>query len=68
MTHVEQQDGKVIVNAMENKLKIMGELVEGFKECEVVTFDREGKIERYELYVDPSPILAAFGKIKGTDS
>lgn len=68
VTHVEQEGGKIIVNAMDNKLKIMGELVEGFRECEVVTFDGEGKIERYELYVDPSPIMAIFAKSKVTKS
>lgn len=64
VAHVEQADGRLIVNAMENKLRIMGELVEGFRECEVVTFDGEGKIERYELYVDPGPIMAVFAKMK----
>jgi hypothetical protein len=68
ITHVEQQDGKVIVNAMENKLRIMGDLVEGFRECEVVTFTEEGKIERYELYVDPSPIMAVFAKAQAGNS
>ena len=65
VTHVENEGGMVIVNAMENKLRIMGELIEGFRECEVVSFDGEGKIERYELYVDPSPIMAVFARIQG---
>lgn len=68
VTHVEQLDGRVVVNAMENKLRIMGELVEGFKECEVVTFGEDGKIERYELYVDPSPIMAVFAKANAVKS
>ena len=57
-SNVESSDGRIIVNAMENALEIKGEEVRGFKECEVVTFNVEGKIERYELYCDPGPIMA----------
>ena len=46
---------------MENKLLIAGEVVEGFKECEVVRFEG-GKISEYLLYCDPAPILAVFAK------
>ncbi|KAG0645043.1 hypothetical protein D0Z07_9127 [Hyphodiscus hymeniophilus] len=63
VTHVESADGKVIVNTMDNKLRIKEELVEGFKECEVVTFDAEGRIERYDLFVDPSPVVAVFARL-----
>jgi len=60
--HVEGEDG-TIVNAMDNKLTIMGEVVAGFKECEVVKFEKEsGKIEEYLLYCDPAPIMAVFAK------
>ena len=68
VTHVQQPDGKVIVNTMDNTLSIMGELVEGFKECEVVTFDEDGKIVRYELYVDPGPIMQVFAKLQAATS
>jgi ketosteroid isomerase-like protein len=57
--HVEE--GDAVVNAMENKLLIAGEVVEGFKECEVVKFE-DGKISEYLLYVDPAPIMAVFAK------
>ena len=60
IVHTEGEDG-TIVNAMENKITILGELIEGFAECEVVTF-KEGKIEGYRLYVDPAPIMAIFAK------
>jgi len=60
VTHVEGKDGQV-VNAMENKLMIAGEIVDGFKECEVVNFE-EGKINEYLLYCDPAPIMAVFAK------
>ena len=58
--HVEGKGGE-IVNAMENKLLIAGEVVEGFKECEVVKFEG-GKISEYLLYCDPAPIMAVFAK------
>ncbi len=58
--HVEGEDGSV-VNAMENKLLIAGEVVEGFKECEVVKFE-DGKIKEYLLYCDPTPIMAVLTK------
>ncbi|KAE9378813.1 hypothetical protein N431DRAFT_450750 [Stipitochalara longipes BDJ] len=58
--HVEGKDGEV-VNAMENKLLIAGEVVEGFKESEVVRFEG-GKISEYLLYCDPAPIMAVFAK------
>jgi ketosteroid isomerase-like protein len=58
--HVEGEDGSV-VNAMENKLLIAGEVVDGFKECEVVRFEG-GKISQYLLYCDPAPIRAVFAK------
>jgi hypothetical protein len=58
--HVEGEDG-LVVNAMENKLLIAGEVVEGLKECEVVKFE-VGKISEYLLYVDPAPIMAIFAK------
>jgi hypothetical protein len=60
VVHVDGEDGSV-VNAMENRLLIAGEVVEGFKECEVVRFE-EGKIKEYLLYCDPSPIMAVFAK------
>jgi ketosteroid isomerase-like protein len=58
--HVEGEDGSV-VNGMENKILIAGEVVEGFKECEVVKFE-DGRISEYLLYVDPAPIMAVFAK------
>lgn len=58
--HVEGEDGS-IVNAMENKLLIAGEVVEGFKECEIVKFEG-GKIKDYLLYCDPAPIMAVFAR------
>jgi ketosteroid isomerase-like protein len=58
--HVEGEDGSV-VNAMENKLLIAGDVVDGFKECEVVRFEG-GKISQYLLYCDPAPIIAVFAK------
>jgi len=62
LVHVEGEDG-TIVNAMENKLTIIGEEVSGFAECEVVKFEKEsGKIQEYLLYCDPSPIMAVFAK------
>ena len=60
LIHVESKDGDV-VNAMENKLLIAGEVVDGFKECEVVKFE-DGKISEYLLYCDPAPIMAVFAK------
>jgi hypothetical protein len=63
IAHVEGEEGSV-VNAMENRLLIAGEVVEGFKECEVVRFE-EGKIKEYLLYCDPAPILAVFAKKAG---
>jgi limonene-1,2-epoxide hydrolase len=60
--HVEGADG-TIVNAMEHNLTIMGEVVEGFAECEVVKFEKKsGRIEEYLLYCDPAPIMAVFAK------
>jgi hypothetical protein len=53
-------DGKSIVQTMKNDLRILGKDVEGFYECEVVTFSEEGLIERYELYCDPAPIAEIF--------
>lgn len=48
---------------MENNLTIMGEIVEGFVECEVVKFEKEGgRIQEYLLYCDPAPIMAVFAK------
>ena len=58
--HVEGNDEE-IVNAIENKLLIAGEVVDGFKECEVVKF-KEGKISEYLLYCDPAPSMAVFAK------
>jgi hypothetical protein len=68
ITHIKSQDGRVIVNTMENKNVIMRELLEGFRECEVVTFDEEGRIERYELYFDSSPIVAVLAKANAVKS
>ncbi|KAK75237.1 nuclear transport factor 2 family protein [Bordetella bronchiseptica] len=51
--------GKTAFVTMNNCLAILGQKVE-LPETEVVTFDEEGKISRYELYCDPSPIKAIF--------
>jgi len=59
-SHVET--GGIVVNTMLNKLLIMGELVEDFHECEVVTFSERGLVQEYLLYCDPSPIMKVFAK------
>lgn len=55
------EDGKIVCNAMRNKLAIIGkagmEEVDDFWECEVVTFSEGGKIQRYELFGDPGKIV-----------
>jgi len=45
--------------SMNIRLEILGQPVE-LPETDVVTFDGELKITRYELYCDPSPIKAVF--------
>jgi hypothetical protein len=55
-------DGKQIVQTMVNHLKIAGQDVDGFRECEVVLFSEKGLITEYLLYVDPSAIIAVFAK------
>lgn len=59
-THVLGEDGSV-VNALESKISILGEVIEDFKECEIVKFEG-GKISEYLLYCDPAPIMAIFTK------
>lgn len=49
--------GTTIFASMNNRLEILGEALD-FPETEVVTFDEEGRIARYELYCDPAPIAA----------
>lgn len=44
---------------MNNHLEILGEPLD-YPETEVVSFNEAGKIARYELYCDPSPIKAVF--------
>jgi hypothetical protein len=60
-TSVVGEDGKIVCNAMRNKLAIIGkagmEEVDDFWECEVVTFSEGGKIQRYELFGDPGKIV-----------
>jgi ketosteroid isomerase-like protein len=55
--------GRTIFAAMNNRLSILGQPVE-LPETEVVTFDEDGKIARYELYCDPGPIKAIFASQK----
>ncbi|CZR67447.1 uncharacterized protein PAC_17346 [Phialocephala subalpina] len=61
VSHVEGEDG-TIVNAMDNKLLILGEEVNGFGECEVVKFDAEGRIKEYLLYCDSTAVKEVFAK------
>lgn len=60
VSHIEQ--GDTIVNAMDNKIAILGEEIDGLPECEVVKFDEAGKICEYLLYIDPGRIMAVFAK------
>lgn len=62
------QDGNRIVRAMNNHLKVLGQDVPAFKECEVVTFSAKGEIEEYLLYCDSKPIRDIFAKASGGDS
>jgi len=59
-SEVVSADGKLIMSAMENDLKILGKDVKGFYECQVVKFSEGGLIERYELYCDPASIMKIF--------
>lgn len=52
---VDEQQRTVAVS-MSNKLKVAGQIVNDFKECEVVTFSENGLIQKYELYADPTPV------------
>lgn len=61
VSHVEGEDG-TIVNAMDNKLLILGEEVPGFGECEVVKFNAEGKISEYLLYCDSGAVKEVFAR------
>ena len=53
----------IVFCAMKNKLQILGVKVDDFYETEVGTFDDEGKIKRYELYCDPTPIRKIFSDV-----
>ncbi|KUJ07795.1 uncharacterized protein LY89DRAFT_691500 [Mollisia scopiformis] len=61
VTHVEGEDG-TIVNAMSNKLLILGKEVNGFAECEVVRFDEDARIKEYLLYCDAAAVKEAFAQ------
>ena len=52
------EEGKLVVNAMENKLRIAGQELEGFHEVEMVTFSKKGRIQVYQLWADPTRIMA----------
>lgn len=47
---------------MVNHLKIIGQDVENFNECEVPIFSDRGLIKEYLLYVDPSAIMEVLKK------
>lgn len=49
------------MNAMQNRLLILGEEV-SFAECEVVSFDKEGRICEYLLYCDAAAIKNIFAR------
>jgi ketosteroid isomerase-like protein len=55
-------DGRTVVREMANRLLIVGESVDDYKEAEVVEFDEQGLISQYRLYCDSSPIMAILVK------
>ncbi|HWJ65282.1 MAG TPA: nuclear transport factor 2 family protein [Nocardioides sp.] len=59
LAHGLSADGSTVFASMNNRLEILGDGID-FPETEVVTFDDEQKITRYELYCDPTPIKAVF--------
>ncbi|MET7458385.1 nuclear transport factor 2 family protein [Streptomyces sp. NPDC005574] len=61
LSHGLDAEGTTVFASMNNRLEILGEPID-YPETEVVTFDGAGKIARYELYCDPSPIKAVFAK------
>ncbi|MFC8360300.1 nuclear transport factor 2 family protein [Streptomyces griseorubiginosus] len=61
LSHGLDAEGTTVFASMNNRLEILGEPID-YPETEVVTFDEAGKIARYELYCDPSPIRAVFAK------
>jgi hypothetical protein len=64
LTYWGHLERKVIAHVEGEEGSVVNEVVEGFKECEVVRFE-EGKIKEYLLYCDPAPILAVFAKKAG---
>ena len=50
-----------VLASMSNRLEIRGQALE-LAEAEVVTFDADGRISRYELYCGPAPIVALLGQ------
>lgn len=55
VSHAVDAAGSTVLAGMSNLLEIRGQALE-FAEAEVVTFDADGKIDRYEFYCDPTPI------------
>lgn len=55
VSHAVDAAGSTVLASMSNRLEIRGQALE-FAEAEVVTFDADRKIGRYELYCDPTPI------------
>jgi hypothetical protein len=62
VTRAVDEERKVVATSMSNRLRIAGTVVEGFMECEIVSFSEDGLIKKYELFSDPSPLLPLLPK------
>ena len=56
VTSAVDEKQRTVAASMSNKLKVAGQIVNDFKECEVVTFSENSLIQKYELYADPTPV------------